>query len=600
MAEEEFLPEEQVESGENAMLREAIEALRQGDRVRARDLLTRLLKSDQKNPAYWVWLSAAVDTSKERLYCLQTALQLDPQNAAARRGLILLGALPADDSVPPFPLNRPRSWEETLKVSEEPPRPPARRGLANPLVRLALIGAGSLLALGVFYVIFLLAPRQAATYNRGTPFRQPTATITLTPTATPLYRTMTPTFLAPTPLAMLLPAPYTPTPLYVVTEHFGQSRDAFNIARSYLERGQCQEAIPLLEQVLTIEPEAADAYYYLGECYRLAGDYATALTAYERAIAINSNFGPPFLGRAILYHLRDPEADVVSYYDEAIAIDPNFTLAYIERGAYFLDRQQWNNALRDLQIAVNQNPNSAIAYMYMAQAQLALGRQEEALASAERANQLDITLLPVYRILGEAYYANGRFADAVGVLQLYTLYETNDAQAYAMLGTSYNATGDYQSAIRALDRSLSLNRHNGEAYYQRGEAYLNLGNPDAAERDFKRALSYDSTDFDASFGLGMAYYAQEHFGDAYLQFESALGRADTDGERAKAIYWSAVCMERLNNTSVANRTWRRLLELPEEAMPAEWRNQAYERLGVTPTWTPTPSLTRTPTPTAEP
>ena len=38
------------ESGENTMLQEAVNALRLGDRVRARDLLTRLLKIDQKNP----------------------------------------------------------------------------------------------------------------------------------------------------------------------------------------------------------------------------------------------------------------------------------------------------------------------------------------------------------------------------------------------------------------------------------------------------------------------------------------------------------------------------------------------------------------------
>ncbi len=101
------------------MLQQAIEALRTGDRARARDLLTRLLKADQKNANYWVWLSAAVETQKERLYCLQTAIQLDPQNAAAKRGLILLGALPPDDSVPPFPVNRPRLWEEKLVMSHE-------------------------------------------------------------------------------------------------------------------------------------------------------------------------------------------------------------------------------------------------------------------------------------------------------------------------------------------------------------------------------------------------------------------------------------------------------------------------------------------------
>ena len=55
MADEEDLSSE---TGENTMLREAIESLRTGDRVRARDLLTRLLKADQKNAENWVWLSA--------------------------------------------------------------------------------------------------------------------------------------------------------------------------------------------------------------------------------------------------------------------------------------------------------------------------------------------------------------------------------------------------------------------------------------------------------------------------------------------------------------------------------------------------------------
>ena len=59
MAEEETLFQEPAE---NTLLQEATEALRKDDRARARDLLTRLLKTDQNNAMYWVWLSAAVDT----------------------------------------------------------------------------------------------------------------------------------------------------------------------------------------------------------------------------------------------------------------------------------------------------------------------------------------------------------------------------------------------------------------------------------------------------------------------------------------------------------------------------------------------------------
>ena len=56
---------------ENIMFEEAMQAVRQGQRSRSRDLLTRLLRADPNNPEYWLWMSAVVDSSKERTYCLQ-------------------------------------------------------------------------------------------------------------------------------------------------------------------------------------------------------------------------------------------------------------------------------------------------------------------------------------------------------------------------------------------------------------------------------------------------------------------------------------------------------------------------------------------------
>ena len=121
---------------ENNIFQEAVDALRRGDKLRAKNLLTGLLKDDQNNAIFWIWLSAAVDNTKERIYCLQTALKLDPENGTAKRGLILLGALPPDDTVQPFPMNRPRAWEEKLLLANEKPK---ERGLKistrNPVVR---------------------------------------------------------------------------------------------------------------------------------------------------------------------------------------------------------------------------------------------------------------------------------------------------------------------------------------------------------------------------------------------------------------------------------------------------------------------------------
>ena len=107
---------------DDVVLQEAVDALRDGDKARARELLTELIKHDQNNVEYWIWLSGAMETTKEKVYCLQTAFKLDPENAAAKRGLILLGAMPADETIQPFSVSSPRAWEERLLLAHEKPK----------------------------------------------------------------------------------------------------------------------------------------------------------------------------------------------------------------------------------------------------------------------------------------------------------------------------------------------------------------------------------------------------------------------------------------------------------------------------------------------
>ncbi len=78
------------------MFTEAIAAVQAGDKGRARELLSRLLRIEPSNAEYWLWLSAAVPTERERLFCLKSALKHDPTNRAALRGLVILGARKPD------------------------------------------------------------------------------------------------------------------------------------------------------------------------------------------------------------------------------------------------------------------------------------------------------------------------------------------------------------------------------------------------------------------------------------------------------------------------------------------------------------------------
>jgi tetratricopeptide (TPR) repeat protein len=588
---------------DDSKFQEAVEALRAGNKARAKEILTALLKDDQNNATYWIWLSAAVESAKERIYCLQTALRLEPDNGTAKRGLILLGALAPDESIQPFPLNRPRGWEDKLLLEHERPKPEGLQGLmSNPTARLAGLLLGGLLVCGLA-IGGMLMPR--GIFQRPGPSNTPgpSPTFTLTPTLIGgLPGAATPTFIGPTPLAALLGISYTPTPLYVNTPRSPLSGDTYRVAKAALARGDLEEYVRSMKEIGRAEPDAADIPFYIGEAYRLSGDCKDALEAYNNSLKIDNKFGPAYLGLARARRCQDPGADVSALFDLAVEADPNFGETYIEKANFEMDRKDPAGALVDLQLALERMPDSALVQLGFARAYLMQGLNAKALTAAQQANQTDLTLLASYSMLGEAYMLNLKYSEAVKPLETYLIYEKKDAHAYALLGEAYTRTGAYGPAVDALTEAITLDPAQRRAFIYRGQANLELGNLDEADNDYKKALGFFPDSFDANLGLTRTYYVKEQFGSAYLQAEVAYSKAANNRERALALYWRALSQEKRGNFKDAIKDWQALLALPESAMTPQMRNDAevHLRAIVTPTSTPkggakTPTPTRTPT-----
>jgi len=579
---------------EDTMLIEAIEALRKGDQARAKDLLTRLLKLDQSNATYWVWLSAAVETKKERIYCLQTALKLDPKNVAAKRGLIIFGAIKQDADIKPFPMNHVSPWEGRLKRSLAN-KPKGKRGVwGNPAIRLTIILGTAILLIGVVWAGFN-APQ--AVIRRPTRTPGPSPTYSLTPTSlNARVIESTPTFDSSNLIGVLPQVNYTPTPFYVVTEHPITSWDAFNAGIRYFKDGNWQDAISLLKQVTDLEPgSAADAWYYIGEAYRLSGNQIESKKAFDQAIKNDPDFGVAYLARAIISMEMDSKKNVKSDLDNAIKKDPNYSPAYVERAVYFMENNNTEAAQEDIDKALDLDENSSRAYYILAKIEMQSGSYEKALIAAQNANELDITNLPVYLVLGQAYQMDGQFDEAVAAFIIYNYNNPGDIIGMLSLASGYNAAGNYNGAIDLLNDVIVKDKKQAEAYYQRGVAYLALEEFNKASDDFKFATGYNPNDFDAYIGLAQVYLKMGFPGDAYLKIkDNATKLAQNDSQSAKVYYWQAVALEALENDS-AITFWQYLLNLPEEVVPEDWWNQAQERISARVTASPTSALTITPT-----
>ncbi len=601
---------------ENVMLQEAIEAIRQGQRRRARDLLTRMLRADQNNAEYWLWMSSVVDSPKEQLFCLESALRIDPHNPTVRQGLVLLGAIPPDPDLPPAPQVR-RKWE--VELADEPKPTGLAAVWANPVLRLASIAVTLLLVAGLILAgIYGFGSRRQAAALRPTRTPGPSPTFTLTPTfvnasARPtLTPRPKPTSASPTPLWMLLPATYTPTPVYVATPH--SISEAFRAGERAFFRGDWQTAINYFQQAGQVEPDAPDIPYFLGESYRMSQDLPRAVQAYQKAMDLDPDFAPAYYGLALAQREQDPKTDIRPNLEKAVELDPAFAEASLELAACLLEENEIERAIELLEQAEVILPTSPLVYLYRGQAAYMDGNYATALSAGQQALELDLTLLSAYLLVGRAAIAENEPQLALEALDTYLTYAPDDAAGWAGLGWAYFEAGQQRKAMEALDRAVELDSQDPEIRLYRGLTYLSLRRGQDAVNDLLIARKELGSTFQIEWSLGRALMLADRLDDARGQFTVSERLAESDEELAQVYYYRALVLDELNERAAAEEDWKALVQLKKGSAPENWLKQAGVRLTPTatatgtptatftatstPTRTPTPTPTRTPTATA--
>jgi tetratricopeptide (TPR) repeat protein len=607
-------------------LTEAIAAARAGDRSHARELLSKLLRSDSANPDYWIWMSSVVDSEREKIYCLESALKLDPSNRSALRGLVILGARRPEEAELASAVKIARRRTAAATVARPAAKGPAFR---FPWRTLVLVVLGLFAVAAVYQILVLisgpariilapvLAPATTPTFTAAPPTITPTITLTPIPIETRILRTPIPSEFAATPLAFFVESTPTPTQMLAFTPH--PQYEAYGAGIAALQRGDYEQAVEYMNQVIDLEPEAVDAFFFLGEANRLQGFPGQAVRAFDQAVLLDAGFAPAYLGRARTVQANRPDS-LAPDYAKAIEVDPLLLIAYFESADYYAGKRQWEKVDELMGDALEAGLTEPEIYIRRAQAQLNRTFYTESLENAVEGSANDPTNLLGYLVLGQAYVENRLPNAALWPLQTYLLYEPDDPVGHAYMARAHLGVGQFDSAFESANRALELNERLAMAYVVRGYVQNSRGEYQAALDDFAQALRFGRSSWDINFGIARAYYGQREMVAAFEAANAALGDAIQneqdpfirDFKKGEAYALLGQIFEDTSPPRLedALSNWYLLLTV-ENALPeTKALAQAHidELTGVgptrTPTLSPTPSLTpeatETPTPTATP
>ena len=179
------------------------------------------------------------------------------------------------------------------------------------------------------------------------------------------------------------------------------------------QRGQPDEAIPLIEAAIAEAPRDANMHANLARACKAVGRLVEALAAYDQALALGS-IDPGVhndRGNVLLNLDRAPQA--LDSFDQAIALRGDYAEAFCNRGNALRALNRHAEALDSLERALALQPGFADAHSNRGNVLQDLDRHEEAVASYNQALELQPYHLDALVNRGVALRALGRHAAAL-------------------------------------------------------------------------------------------------------------------------------------------------------------------------------------------
>lgn len=345
----------------------------------------------------------------------------------------------------------------------------------------------------------------------------------------------------------------------------------FDKAFNELNAKKYQLSVQTFEEVLSIKPDIAEAWFHRAKGLTMLQDTLGAIESLDMALNHRPDYSEAFYGRGDLwYNLEKFEKAALDYhrayelnafnylanvgegnaffaqklYDKAILsytfvkvnekkigqflTDSVFAAMYNKLGLSYLRTQQLEKALEELDKAITRDDKFSDAYFNRGQAYESAGSQRRATTDFRKAVGLDSGNPYKYLILGDSFFKEENFKDAI---QAYSEAIEHDSKATCCKAIALVKRGDchfnlkhYANAIPdymagfAADSAVQA----PEALYNAGIAFLQQKQPDQAIKFLSAISSKDKLKGQCYFGIGCAYLQQKKQDEAMKWFEKSF------------------------------------------------------------------------------
>jgi predicted O-linked N-acetylglucosamine transferase (SPINDLY family) len=276
--------------------------------------------------------------------------------------------------------------------------------------------------------------------------------------------------------------------------------EALAIAIQHHRSGRFQAAEQIYRQILTVEPDHADALHLTGLIAHQLGKHELAIEFMVRAVhlkgkdsTIHNNLGGAYAALS-----RMPEA--IACFRRAVQLNPNYAQAHSNLGNALRAQGKLDEAVACCRRALAVCPDLAEAHSNLGIALREQGKLDEAAACSRRAISLSPNLAEAHGILGIALRDQGKLDEAVACSRRAVELKPDFTNVHN-LGIALCDLGGLDEAVACCRQALELKADSASAYHSLGSALKDQGKLDGAIASFRRAIELKPDFVDAHSSL---------------------------------------------------------------------------------------------------
>jgi protein O-GlcNAc transferase len=294
------------------------------------------------------------------------------------------------------------------------------------------------------------------------------------------------------------------------------------------KEGRLREAEAAYRQILSDQPNNADALHFLGLIQFQSGRSDSAIEMIQRAIVLSPMTANYHDNLGLIYAHLGRIDEALASYRRAAELNPQHPKAIFNLANMLYFKERFQEAVVQYQRALKITPQMAEVHQNLGSALHRLGRLDEAEGSLRQALALRPNFPEARNTLGVVLGDKMQLDLAIAEYRQALAMKPDFAAAMSNLGASLRLRGQYKDAIEMLRKSLQLSPNAPEALNNLGIALKDTGQLDESVTVFQRCLALRPAMRDAWNNLANAHKECGDIQDSIACYSRSLVVAPPD------------------------------------------------------------------------